>query len=262
MKQKIRKSIAVAFALLLTAGVFFPVEIQAETAAPAVGSWDTPVVQRNGAYTHFTVYVKNAISGAAYTASVSDKDVAQVVNAKRIPGIEKGREYVYFDLYAKKSGKVKVTVRQTYKDKTKKIGAVQLTVKSKKFSAKENAKEKRAKRILKSGSDPKNTGVSLEVLKVSGINNTSKKVTATVTLEHKVTADEMKLSGGNFNLGLWNNSSDVYLRGKLKKGSDKVTVTVNKNNDWVKKSTKKGTKYNITGLRTKKSSPYVLKVKL
>lgn len=255
MKSRIGKKIALICLLFLTTAVLLPAQSFAKSAKPSLDYYSGTII-REDAGTHFTVGVVNPVKGAKYRATVSNENVAQLVNAR----LDFYEGSIWFDFYAKKSGNVNITVKQTLKNKTTKVGTVKFRVKSKKFSTKEKNKEKRFKKVAKKGSDPRRLGVSLEVLKIYNVKKTGNKVSARVKFHHKVTADEAKLAGDKFSVVLDSKTSGIPLYGKLKKGSQYATVSIKKSK-LMKNATKKGKTYYLTGLNTGKGSLYKLKVR-
>ena len=205
----------------------------------------------------FSVDVENVEKGAKYTATVSDKSVAQLVNGCELPG-----DYAFFTFYAKKSGKVTVTIKQTLNNVTTTIGTKEYTIKSKPFSAKNKKKEKLYQKAVNKGSDPGRYGVSVEVLKVTKVKNTKDKLTLKLKLQHKVTATEAQLAKKyGYVVILDSDQYGIRFDGKLKKGSRYLTVSSSKKG-YPKKATKKGKVYYFRGMSTSKGTPLNLKVKL
>jgi len=256
MSLKMKKGIVAILTLALALIIICPQETEASS-KPHL-SYFSKTVYREEPGWHFNVFVDNIVKGATYTATVSDKKIAQLSN---VDGYEDG-DYVNFLFYAKRPGKVKVTIKQTLNNKTKKVGSVTFTIKSRKFSAKEKKRENKYRKIVNSGSDAWAPGVSLEVLSISNIKNGSKKITAKATLRHDVTAEEYKLSEGTLHIfAVDKKGNTLVLTGKLKKGKDTVTLSESKKY-YEKKLVKKGKVYYVTGLNTQTSSPYKIKVKL
>lgn len=265
MRIGIKKRIALICAMMLAVSVIVPMQASfASEKKPTIETFDTDIY-RDYPGTHFSLEVINAIKGATYSAHVSDKSVAQLVNA--------GGEgsYAWFSFYAKKDGKVKVTVKQTLNGKKEVIGSETFTIKSKKFSPKKKKKEKLYKKVVKGGSDASGAGVSLEVLKVSNVKNSSKAITAKVKLRHKVTANEIKANRSKTFYVFMTDSKSYPLafKGTLKKGSKTINVTCSKADTkkmWgkkmAKKLTKKGKAYYVRGLNTKANKAYKIKVKI
>ena len=254
--KKGKKLIAMICMLLMTALFMIPGYSYAESVNVI---FDASPIVREDPGTHFYAWVENPVKGATYSATVSNKDVAKLVNGFADPG-----SFAAFVFYAKKSGKVTVTIKQTLNKKTKTIARKTYTIKSRKFSDAQKKKEKKYQKVISKGGDANNKGVSLEVLKVTNLKSTSSKVSAKVKLQHKVTAEEAAMAKKGFSvcLNTGNYNYAIALTGKLKKGSQYVNVSTSKKDIWeAKKATKKGTVYYLKGMNTKKGTPYSLKVK-
>ena len=253
MLTQFKKRLALLLVMVVAVTLFIPLPSFGEATSPSLWCDETKVLREEPG-TLFFIGVDSPAKGAKYTATVSDNKVAKLVNAY------KDSWYVNFVFYAKKSGKVKITIRQTLNGKTKKLGTKTITIKSKKFSSKQKSREKLYQKVVNQGSLPSQAGVSLEVLKITNVKNGSDKITAKVTLKHKVTAEELKVNGKKFSVAMMDSDyRTINLTGTLKKGAKTVTVSVNKKK-LSKAEKKKGKKYYVTGLRTKSKAPYRLKV--
>ena len=207
-----KKLIALICMLFMTTVFMFPSLSYGDTNGPTV-SFSSKTVVRKKPGTSFYADVADPVDGAKYTATVSDKKVAQLVNGNEYPG-----EGVRFFLYAKKSGKVTVTIKQTLNNVTTTVGERDFTIKSKAFSAKNKKKEKLYQKAVNKGSDPGRFGVSVEVLKVTKVKNTKDKLSVKFKLQHKVTAAEAQLAKKyGYVVILDSEQYGIRLDGKLKK---------------------------------------------
>ena len=260
MKEKleIRKKLSFFCALALLIVSAFGAWPQPQQVEAASFSMEGDAVIRYLNNTTFDMYLWDADPDNVYTATVANSKIAEIINTS----VGSGGTYVSFEFWAKKVGTTKITIKEKANGKTKKIGTK--TIYIVKPSAKDDyapsaeykQEANREAKFLKKKITANYSGVSIEVIGVKSLKLSGKKATITVNLPHKVTAAEMKASGGTTWVTVWNAELDeenTYYRSymfevKLKKGLKTATGTFT-NTDY--STITKKTKYRVFGFSRK-----------
>ena len=230
----VRKSALLCVAAMLVtalAAVKTPTEVSAASKA-TLYEMNAKVELYNSA-DGFSVGIKNAKLGGTYTATVSNDKIAEL----------KGYTYGIYDdgssgwlgFWAKKTGKVNVTVKEKNGSTYKKIGTERITIK-KSDSYKDTAYSRKEKSYLKK-KVTWNDGASLEVIGIKSIVKSGKTSKVTFELDHAVTDAEYKASGGYYVIHLLDKKGDLaaWIGTEIKKGDTTLSADV--------KDLKKGTTY-------------------